>query len=63
MMLIDVIIQVFLSSHLVLALNEQVQNILPHLVIVLIKEFVNLHYQDPKLLEAPKPLYGIKSDI
>lgn len=33
-----------LSSHLVLALNEQVQDILANLVVVLIEELVNLHY-------------------
>lgn len=37
-----------LSSDLVLALNEQVQDILTDLVIVLIEELVNLH---PKLLD------------
>lgn len=31
-----------LFAHLVLALNEQVQNILSDLVVVLIKELVNL---------------------
>lgn len=30
------------SSHLVLALNEQVQDILTDLVVVLIKELINL---------------------
>lgn len=35
--------KMFLSSHLVLALNEQVKDILPDLVIVFIEELVNLN--------------------
>ncbi len=38
------------SSHLVLALNEQVQHILADLVVVLIEELVNLHRWVHKLL-------------
>lgn len=37
--------QMLLSSHLVLALNEKIQDVLSHLVVVFIEEFVNLHQE------------------
>lgn len=40
----------FLFFHLVLALNEEVQHILPDLIKVLINELVNLHCWDRRLI-------------
>lgn len=37
-------VKMLLPSHLVLALNEEVQDILTDLVVVLIEELVNLHH-------------------
>lgn len=48
------------SSHLVLALNEQVQDILSDLVVVFIEELVNLHHGHENILEY---LSGIREEL